>query len=189
MDGASNEWMARKCSTLLKIINPKNIVIHWSYIERRENFKNNSLFNRHWLSHYENVKGPDWPLAPALENYNTLPDWILAELAQHTQSWKNGLTDEELRLKSIKSTVDEDINNTLHCIDQVDSVADPQKIIHSFIPHSVPTTYKLFFKEQLKKRLEKYIPQLVPLDRARDGHHYDILTSQALVGLIVRLLN
>ena len=25
MDGASNEWMARKCSTLLKIINPKCI--------------------------------------------------------------------------------------------------------------------------------------------------------------------
>jgi hypothetical protein len=189
MDGASNEWIARKCSTILKIINPKNIIVQWSYVERRENFKNNSTLNRYWLSHYENVKGTDWPPAPSLENYSTLPDWILKELAQHDQSWKNGITDEELKLRTINSTVDEDISNTLCCIDQIESIAKTTKIIHSFIPEVVPRTYELFFKEQLKMRLESYISQLSPLDIARDGHHYDVLTSCYLVDQVIPLLN
>ena len=35
MDGASNSWIARKTIDLLKI-KPKNIIIQWSYIHRRE---------------------------------------------------------------------------------------------------------------------------------------------------------
>ena len=189
MDGASNEWIARKCSTILKIINPKNIVIHWSYIERRENFKNNSLLNRNWLRHYENIKGTDWPPAPSLENYNTLPEWVIEELAQHDQSWRNGITDEQLKLRTINSTIDEDIGNTLCCIDQTELTAKTTKIIHSFIPEVVPKNYELFFEEQLKMRLESYISQLSPLDIARDGHHYDVLTSRYLVDQLIPLLN
>lgn len=188
MDGASNEWILRKASTLLKTINPKNIVIHWSYIERRENFKNNSLLNRHWLRHYEKIKGSDWPPAPTLTNYNTLPSWILAELEKHDQSWKNGITDDQLRQQAIKSTVDEDINNILFCLDQINSNTSTTKIIHSFIPEVVPVTYELFFEEQLKTRTGNYIPPLTHLDVARDGHHYDRLTAQYFVSAVTQLL-
>lgn len=43
MDGASNDWISRKVVRILKEIQPKNMVIHWSYIERRES--DNCLLN------------------------------------------------------------------------------------------------------------------------------------------------
>lgn len=36
MDGASNEWISRKVLSVIKEIDPKFIVIHWSYFDRRE---------------------------------------------------------------------------------------------------------------------------------------------------------
>jgi hypothetical protein len=36
MDGASNEWMARKIKRLVEVIAPKTIVVQWSYFARRE---------------------------------------------------------------------------------------------------------------------------------------------------------
>lgn len=37
LDGASNDWIARRTSQIIQAVNPQNIVIHWSFIERREN--------------------------------------------------------------------------------------------------------------------------------------------------------
>ena len=37
MDGASNNWIARKAVRVLNEIAPKYIVIHWSFITRYEN--------------------------------------------------------------------------------------------------------------------------------------------------------
>lgn len=36
MDGASNEWMARKIKRIVEVIAPKTIVVQWSYFTRRE---------------------------------------------------------------------------------------------------------------------------------------------------------
>jgi hypothetical protein len=36
MDGASNTWITRKCLEVIQEINPKIIVIQWSYTHRRE---------------------------------------------------------------------------------------------------------------------------------------------------------
>lgn len=36
MDGASNTWIARKTTEILKEIQPKTIIIHWGDIQRRE---------------------------------------------------------------------------------------------------------------------------------------------------------
>jgi hypothetical protein len=36
MDGASNDWISRKVLRVMEDINPKFIVIHWSYFDRRE---------------------------------------------------------------------------------------------------------------------------------------------------------
>lgn len=36
MDGASNEWIARKVLRVIEEINPKLIIIHWSFFDRRE---------------------------------------------------------------------------------------------------------------------------------------------------------
>jgi hypothetical protein len=36
MDGASNDWIARKISRITEIIKPKTIIAQWSYVNRRE---------------------------------------------------------------------------------------------------------------------------------------------------------
>lgn len=36
MDGASNEWISRKIISVINEINPKAIVVHWSYFDRKE---------------------------------------------------------------------------------------------------------------------------------------------------------
>lgn len=36
MDGSSNEWMKRKIIDIIHEVNPKNIVVMWSYTHRRE---------------------------------------------------------------------------------------------------------------------------------------------------------
>jgi hypothetical protein len=41
MDGASNDWISRQVKTIIDEVNPKNIIIMWSYTHRRE--KSNEL--------------------------------------------------------------------------------------------------------------------------------------------------
>jgi hypothetical protein len=36
MDGASNDWIARKAIRVINTISPGTVVIHWSYLHRRE---------------------------------------------------------------------------------------------------------------------------------------------------------
>lgn len=36
INGASNEWLSRKITELVKEISPKNIIVQWSYVNRRE---------------------------------------------------------------------------------------------------------------------------------------------------------
>jgi hypothetical protein len=36
MDGASNNWIARKAQSLIQNIDPDHIILHWSFLHRRE---------------------------------------------------------------------------------------------------------------------------------------------------------
>ena len=187
LDGASNEWIARKVTAVLKIISPATVIIHWSYIERRDGFKSSVELNRKWIYHYNKIKGPDWPDCIDLENYDTLPGWILKELEQHDQSWREGIPDETLRLSHVKSGWREDIKNTLDCINQVNALKANTKMIHSFIPAAIPDNYQKSFNEQLDKS-DTYIPFFTNLDYARDGLHYDRLTADWLVDHMIQEL-
>ena len=130
MDGASNSWICRKTLELLSI-KPKNIIIQWSYIHRRESDNTNE-------------------------------------------------SDEIRRIYSINTTIEEDIQNIIDCINKIESAKQQTNIIHTFIPACVPYTEK----ERFDKLIEKMNIQVVSfeqIDKARDGHHYDIQTSRNLV--------
>ena len=190
MDGASNNWISRQCVDIIKNINPKTIIMQWSYIERRE--QPNKYIDAAWSQFYPTVRDSLWPDNISLENFNTLPTHIQNELlTEHSQSWKCGLTDEQLRLPYIKSTDEEDINNTIKCIEIVNQVAMPSvKAIHSFIPEFVNQSYKQLFTNQLLTTSSTLIiPEIIKIDVARDGHHYDIKTATKFIDLLLPLLN
>jgi hypothetical protein len=189
MDGASNNWIARRSIDIIQSIRPRTLVIQWSYIERRE--QPNKYLNQAWNQFYASIRDPKWPKELKLENFSTLPQHIQDEiLTGNDQGWRCGLSDEQLRLPYIKSTDEEDIENTINCIESVNQTAGSTKVIHSFIPQFVNKSCKQLFDSQLTKTSNRLIiPEFKPVDLARDGHHYDIATASNLATLIIKLGN
>jgi hypothetical protein len=128
MDGASNEWIARKVLQIQETISPDLIIIQWSYTHRREH------------------------------------EYIL-------------LSDEDRRIYNCKEESQQDIDNTICCIKTV-AEKSTSNIIHSFIPHFAYATDKLQLLSKIKNLPILSIPEIVSLDTARDGHHYDIRTAE-----------
>ena len=146
MDGASNNWIARKAIEILKTINPYALVIHWSYTQRRE-----LTINQTVVDHYE--------------------------------------FDEERRQWFGDNTEEENLQNLVDCCQAVESANNNSIIIHSVIPEFVWEGYNAIADQRLKSLSIKYIPEFKKLDLARDGCHYDILTSQYFVDKITKLLD
>jgi hypothetical protein len=144
LNGASNTWIARKTLALIETIKPKNIVVQWSYLQRRE-----------------------------LED--------------------KSLSDENRILSHIKTNkIIEDIPLTFGYIESIRELAKTNNVsvIHSFVPGYIPKNdYKVFFSKIAQIKLN-FIHYKI-LDKARDGHHYDIKTANLLTNNIVNsgLLN
>lgn len=131
MDGASNSWITRKTIDLLKI-KPKNIIIQWSYIHRRE-------------------------------------------------STDNTLLDEIRRIYAINTTIEQDTQHMIDCVNAVESVKENTNIIHTFIPGCFPNGN--IDEEIIKMNIN--IVLFHQIDRARDGHHYGVKTADLLTNNIV----
>lgn len=189
MDGASNNWIARQLVLIMLQIKPAIAIVQWSYLERREDQPVNSELNRYWQEFYLQVRNPDWPPVPDIENFATLPISIQIELlTSHDQSWRQNITDEQLRLGHIKSTDIEDIQNTRNLVRWVETMSQQHnvRLIHSFIPKFANHRAKSEFFSQIN--IKKCIGEIPQLDWARDHHHYDCKTAQWVVDHIVDLL-
>jgi hypothetical protein len=189
MDGASNNWIARQARAILSEINPDFLILHWSYLHRREGLQFLDGNEKHnFFIHYENIRGPDWPDISQVDQFSELPAHIQNELLSgHDASWRKNITDEQLRLWHIKSDIQQDIANTQQCIDLVEQAAHGCRLVHSFIPDSVKA-YQSEFQPVLKTKFPM-IEELTCLDLARDGHHYDFKTSEYFVQQIQQVLN
>lgn len=188
MDGASNNWIARHLARIIAQVQPAVAVVQWSYLERREDHSN-SMLNRNWQEFYCQVQAPDWPPVPAIENFAQLPQHIQLELlTKHDQSWRQGVSDEQLRLGHVRSTDQEDIQNTQHLIDWTESLANQHsvKLIHSFIPRFATVSIRNDFFA--RSNMQHCIGEIPQLDWARDHHHYDSQTSQWIVAQLMPLL-
>jgi hypothetical protein len=183
MDGGSNMWIARKSLDIINKIKPAHLIIQWSYISRRENTID-ALLDKAWQEFYKNVADPSWPACTRL-NIDQLPKKILEEIDQIHGGWKQEIDDEQRRLMTINCTVDDDIKNTLDCIASLNQAKSTQ-IVHSFIPNFVPKTHQGIVEPQIAGLV---IPEIRRLDIARDGHHYDIATSQEFVRQVMQYLS
>jgi hypothetical protein len=185
MDGASNNWISRKALQIIKDVEPKHLVIHWSYISRREQSIDQAKENS-WQNFYQNIADPSWPSCDWKDQHK-LPSFIKDKIQTLHAPWNQlQFDDENRKLQSIDSTTEQDIENTLACIDLVDSVATSTKIIHSFIPNFTPAGQGKFVQTQVKGTC---IPEFIRLDWARDYHHYDIKTSRFFVEQIMQFLS
>lgn len=198
MDGASNNWIARKIQELLTEIVPRTIVIQWSYAHRRESdvdyVRKLMFFDlcQSWDKFYADIRDPSWPDVSLLDFYK-LPQWIQDEIHNfdssgndqkltqwleiiHSQQYY--IDDETRRMHYDRNAlIQDDINNTIWCIDQVESAADKHGItvIHSFIPDFIDDKYWKSISHCVP--LDRCVGLFKKLDLARDSLHYDIVTA------------
>lgn len=174
MEGASNNWIARRAEQILNKINPKILIIHWSFIHRREkSFLETTRVK--WREFYASVRDSQWPDCE-FDCMHELPTEILKEINE-IHHWTPA-TDEERKLFADPANSDhDDITNTINCINLVEKYSTGTKIIHSVIPDFAGKTKKLFV-EYIEKLDINYIPEFKKLDLARDSFHYDIKTAE-----------
>lgn len=150
LDGGSNNWIARQVQVIREALDPKHIIVHWSYSHRREK-----------------------ELSEVLEPLRQI--YLNGQFQEKFDIWIERYDLESARrIQFTESTADEDLENIQNCINLAG------KVIHSFIPQWHLEPANLTFD------CDTVIPEFKILDLARDGHHYDILTSQNFVDQILK---
>lgn len=202
LNGASNEWIVRKITDLLVEIHPLTIVVHWTYTHRRElaEFNLPQVANHHWKRFYNNVRDTTWPDVD-LQDFHTLPDFIKQEIQDvhynpdtdkfNFDSVDHAIYDDDrVSHYSDSASVDDDTENILACIISAESLAQAHsvKLIHSFIPGFAPDTEAHRIMQKMQELNVKFVPELVQLDLARDGFHYDAKTAASLVDQVIELI-
>lgn len=182
MDGASNEWIARKGISLLTAISPDMIIAHWSYTHRRE-LPTAPILELRWLNHYNDIKDPTWPMCNSFDDIDKLPNYIQLEIKQMHNINVLTCNDEDRRMHLLNSTTEDDHINTLSSIAALAAACSDTKLIHSFIPKFCTANSVNQFFSQFNN-IADYV-KYSEIDTARDGHHYDILTAQSLVDKLV----
>jgi hypothetical protein len=188
IDGASNNWIARKVTAILQQIQPQHIVIHWSYFNRREH-SDTTLNDEDRRVQYLLT---ELELADSLNNFQ-----ICIEQVQHHKnqcqilhslipgSYPSSGTDE---LQQVWSTLAGSSwpQKAPVCIDDIPTfVVEEIKTLHqkwSFISDHY------YAKSRLNDIMHNTdnLGWIEQLDFARDGHHYDLLTAKSLVRSIVQ---
>ena len=187
LDGASNNWMARQINTIIDAYKPDTIVVHWSFIPRRESTLSDAL-DQAWAQYYHKISERAWPTCKTIAEIKTLPSDIQQKLQvildDHTW-WHNYDIESLRRLQYIKTGLDEDWQNLQDCISLI-SKQQSTKIIHSFIPdwHA-----GLNPKQNFNFHGHPSIEEIKQVDRGRDGFHYDIKTARLFCQQIMKILN
>lgn len=200
LDGASNQWIARKIVSLSQSLQPRCVVVHWSYIHRRESSVSalTKTLDGHWREFYHKIKDPSWPDCFSVAEFDQLPEFIKQEIveihavpAEHAllnHRLAAGVLDDESRRLHFDANGDEsaDVQDTINCIDRVH--ASGLRVIHSFIPGFATDSAAAKIIDHLDQLQCCYVPLFQKLDIARDGLHYDIKTAVHLTQQIIKLL-
>ena len=200
MDGASNQWLAKKITSLSQSLLPCCVIVHWSYINRREVPISpfTKTMNDHWKRFYRRIKDAAWPDCSNVNNFDLLPDAIKKEIltihagrAEHVilnnRSIHNQYDDETRRLW-FDASCDEpaDIDDIIDCIDRVNKLG--LNVIHSFIPQFATKPAIVKIVSYLDQQQCRYVAPFDKLDLARDGDHYDIVTADYFTDQLIKLI-
>jgi hypothetical protein len=187
-EGASNQWIARRAVAVLQQVCPQIMVIHWSFVHRRE-YDYQELLNQRWKNHYQQIRAREWPACPEIQDFATLPQQIQNEiLNEHSMSWQE-FDDEDRRIHYSRCTDQQDIDNLLECVDRVTLVAGNTVIVHSAIPVFVPQGQAHSVDSAMSQRDILWVGAVTQRDHGRDQFHYDRITAEYLVNDIQQALN
>jgi len=186
MDGASNNWIARCVNLIQKEIDPKNIIVMWSYVHRRE-LENQKLDSEQRRLYFDKSNNGD--ILEDLRNLESCMAMIThSKIIQLSiPKYVPILQDPQLDWQNICG-VDWPIlaPNTL----------DELLALPAFVQTELKENFNTWTKLQqlieqkfLLSKVEKNLIKVNRLDLARDGHHFDIITAQWVVDQIMSRLN
>ena len=182
MDGASNNWIARKAIQVLKTIKPKIIVIQWSYIQRGESddysLTDETRRLRCWSSDINKITEQNYKLIAEVETYKHKCSVIHSSIPNITQVNHNHIVD---IWDHIKGTDWPELPKTL----------DEFYGLPGFIVNELTNIFKVYKLFQLYYTLLGNIIQtseIITQDLARDGLHYDVLTATKFVAQLENLI-
>lgn len=187
MDGASNDWIARQAVAVLQQVKPTHMAIMWSYLHRREHAQgvNGHERRRHYdyTSHQQdlenfmaNVRKVTGCAGTTRLIMCTVPRAFVDPLTSVFDLWRRiadpqwpsaPITDQDM--DDLPAYIREEMQNQLACWDHYNDLRN----LHSRFLQSVPAGSSVLEFPDLIFEVEQ-------LDRARDGHHFDIDTSRAL---------
>lgn len=159
--GASNNWIARHAFSIIKEIKPKYLVIHWSYLHRREMSLTEVLNICQEM--YDKTKTHLLTLETCKEIYD-----LEVERKIHFSSKLSDL---------------DDVKNLQDCIEKVSCQQDTN-IIHSFIPGFYKSRNVV---DELDFYNHKFCQPFYRIDYGRDLHHYGNKTATRFVNSLCDL--
>lgn len=176
MDGASNEWITRRTLDISNRIQPKHVIIMWSYPHRREDSDSQLTDEARRIGYAKTTANED------IENFLN----CINQVKRNTQS--------QIIHFCIPYAAPDYVSNITRSWNNLkggDWPQNPPATIEEMkkLPNWVirELKYKFNYYNELLSELELaadaskingiYIPVL-QIDRARDYHHFDLLTSQ-----------
>lgn len=199
MDGASNDWIYRRCLDIMRCVSPTHIVVMWSSTQRRESDRTDLDDEQRRLfasadSHVQDYM--HWVnLANQLHQSHskiiqtTIPDFsfYLPDSEQMLPEKSQALSEHWNRIKGNHwPACPQNLSDLASLSESIrDEMINLHKCYENFVAalsSSTQTTQQCVSVPDLLPEVV-FIPQR--LDWARDHHHFDILTSQWLVQQIL----
>lgn len=194
MDGASNQWLTRQILSIVKEVQPKTIVVHWSYFHRNER-DNVELTDMQRRLHYSTnaIAGTELDLLN-----------VFIQLVHGIEQNKGSTSIIHTFIPQGPSVYDS--TTATRCWGNIAGSGWP----------ALPTALNLFnlLSSDIKKELKNFneyerfknfadfgnrydqllssvvsVPELEQIDFARDGHHYDIVTATNFVNKLVPVID
>jgi hypothetical protein len=183
MDGASNNWISRKIQQIVTKVAPKNIVILWSYFHRREN--PNTLLNDEQRRIYECNSTDQEDCANFINCVDSIKKYSEINFVQFIVPNAQSVTDIKLSWDNFRGP-DWPVHAP-YTMNEFNSL--PGAVKHEIVNRF---DTNMAFRSMLQKndwtnqyKLKENIIEVSQLDHARDGHHFDINTSEWLVEQIL----
>lgn len=171
LDGASNTWISRRAVQILNATCPQIMVIQWSYLERiedpdttksdeqrrlqsnRDSFDPVMVVNRfeQYVLSVEQAAKDCQVIHSFIPHYSMLQNSQTIWDKVRDSSWPEYCDN----LHSLSSSIVNELKE-LNVFDQLSAALTLRNLVQSL----------------------NHIPEIVQLDRARDGYHYDLLTAQ-----------
>ena len=184
MDGASNDWIARRVLSILNTVSPQNIVIQWSFFTRAESTIT-TLYDEDRRKQFDDN---DISLRNEFDNFKK--NFSLVESAKSKTNIIHSFIPNAFLLPDIKN-----IWNKLKGIDWPKHPPKTRKDLHSLESFIIDelVTFDNFenieiYAEYCELLSNANIINYTQIDRARDGFHYDIKTATKIVNEILPLL-